>query len=143
MELLKINPNQIEKDTVIGRGAFGVVWKGKFAGGPVAIKEVVTTMNEEKILKEITLLSKINHPNCVRLMGFYKEVNNDSKLFIVTEFIQGGDLRTVLKSNGDLPWKYRIQLAINICSGMAHLHAKNVVHRDLKSHNILVYIFFA
>ena len=141
MELLKINPTQIEKDTEIGRGAFGIVWKGKFAGGPVAIKEVLTTMNEDKILKEITLLSRINHPNCVRLLGFYKEERNDNKLFIVTELIENGDLHDCIfkkYKNHMIPEIVKLKILRDVASGILYLHENDVIHRDLKSDNCLV-----
>ena|SRR3990167_3941883 len=133
------------KDLVsLASGNFGDVYCGLYQNRKVAVKQLLDVDDEKMhkyLTREIQTLKEIQHPNIVEYLGVCKHT---SGLYIVTEFINGGDLRRVLKAtNTDLPWRYRIQLAINICSGMAHLHSKNVVHRDLKSHNILVYFFFS
>jgi len=81
-------------------------------------------------------LCRFSHPNIVQFIGV-TEKNDD--IYIVTEYVAGGNLRQFLKDKKvDLPWELRIQIAIDIASGMAFLHSKNVIHRDLKSKNILV-----
>lgn len=69
-------------------------------------------------------------------MGLCK---HSSGLYIVTEFVPGGDLRHLLKDEiKDVSWKLRIKMALDTATAMTYLHSKNVVHRDLKSHNLLV-----
>lgn len=57
---------------------------------------------------------------------------------IVMEYLSGGSLDRLLQSRSDLPWLVRWQLALDIAKGLSYLHSRGVIHRDLKSLNILL-----
>jgi len=63
---------------------------------------------------------------------------HESGLFIVTEFVAGGDLRKLLKGDAELHWTTRFKIALDICYALCFLHSKHVLHRDLKSKNVLI-----
>jgi serine/threonine protein kinase len=60
-------------------------------------------------------------------------------LFIVTEYISGGDLRKHLKATTDLSWKLRVQIATDCLCALSYLHSKKLMHRDIKSKNVCVF----
>lgn len=81
-------------------------------------------------------MKSLSHNNVLRFIGvLYK----DKKLHLVTEFVAGGTLKRLLHdSNETLPWEQRVSFAKDIASGMAYLHSKSIIHRDLNSSNCLV-----
>jgi serine/threonine protein kinase len=71
-------------------------------------------------------------------MGICKHEND---IYLITEYISGGDLWAILHNKSiELSWETRINFAIDISQAMAFLHAKNIVHRDLKCKNLLVFV---
>eukprot|EP00727_Mastigamoeba_balamuthi_P002678 m51a1_g12407 putative serine threonine kinase (997) ;mRNA; r:699751-704568 len=129
-----IAPNEIETvDEVKDKGSFGVT---------VAIKKFfrqkvdsVTMAEIERQIKEIALLSEIRHPNVLLFMGACMEPHN---MFIVTEWMDMGNLRQVISSGPQLEKQRGIAILTSICSALKYLHLCNIVHRDLKSSNILL-----
>src|SRR5687768_9994093 len=80
----------------IGTGAFGEVWKADLQGTPVAVKKIVGLDKEEVekyIGREIEALTQLSHPNIVQLLGM---AWTEDSLFLVTEFVEGGDLHKLL-----------------------------------------------
>merc|ERR1711981_385484 len=124
----------------IGKGSFGNVYKGDYMGLPIAIKRIHKDMREEEelqrfIQREIAV-SKFSHPNLVQFIGY-----SDTKegLYLVSEWIAGLDLWKHLKRPDKiLPWRLRAKMAYDAACGMAYLHARNIIHRDLKCKNLLV-----
>jgi len=81
-------------------------------------------------------LTGLAHPNIVQLIGLCIETDD---MYIVTEFVGGGDLRSKLKeTNVVIDWPTRLGIARDIALAMNYLHSKGIMHRDLKSHNLLV-----
>lgn len=69
----------------------------------------------------------LRHPNIVQFMGLSK---HQSGLYIVTEFIRGGDMRHLLKDEGrDLSWKMRLKMAVDTAQAITYLHSKGCIHR--------------
>eukprot|EP01091_Cochliopodium_minus_P014486 TRINITY_DN4920_c0_g1_i1.p1 TRINITY_DN4920_c0_g1~~TRINITY_DN4920_c0_g1_i1.p1 ORF type:complete len:517 (-),score=144.86 TRINITY_DN4920_c0_g1_i1:18-1568(-) len=144
---LPVNQYTIKKENLkinecIGSGSFGAVYKGSYLGTEVAIKLIKKEeLRQEEILlrflqREIASL-KFNHPNCVQFIGICDK--DDEDLYLVTEFVAGGDLRKYLKDKDyNLPWKMRIKLSYDAACALAYLHVKGLIHRDLKSKNLLV-----
>jgi len=97
------------------------------------------------IMNEVNLLSQLDHPNVVRCEGFFRDESRKS-LFIVLEYCPGGDLKSVIdahKAQGAGRDRYlddRLiwHLFVQICEGLKHLHEHGIVHRDLKTMNIMV-----
>lgn len=140
----RINAADVSLEKVISRGAFGIVWRGTYHGEHVAVKKIIAErINEHEVhrfVNEITLMAELSHPNIVRFLGMMWTNNYD--LAAVSEYIEGGDLRQKLADPTlRLSWKREKQpLALGIATGLAYLHAQDpiIIHRDLKSRNVLV-----
>lgn len=133
-----IGLEDIEFGEVVGRGAFGEVYKGYYLGTEVAIKKlsIVEEDDELYLQREVSALKSMRHPNIVTFMGAAYEGND---LYIVTEFVTKGALRSVLKNQSvALNWQVRGRIALDIACAMAYLHSKNIIFRDLKSKNVLI-----
>ncbi|KAH7676404.1 Non-specific serine/threonine protein kinase protein, partial [Dioscorea alata] len=97
--------------------------------------------SDEAILsfkKEISVMKRLRHPNILLFMG---AVTSPEHLSIITEFLPRGSLFRILRRNVNrLDWKRRIHIALDVARGMNYLHKCNppVIHRDLKSSNLLV-----
>lgn len=84
----------------------------------------------------MAVLRSLHHCNVLRFIGV---LCKDKKLHLVTEYISGGTLKDLIHDmNEPLPWEQRVNFAKDIASGMSYLHASNIIHRDLNSHNCLV-----
>lgn len=67
------------------------------------------------------------HPNCIQFMG---TTQNDSKYYIVTEYVPNGNLKKWLEERGDqLTWRLRVSFATDIARALAYLHSKSIIHR--------------
>jgi len=123
----------------IGSGSFGTVYKAQHKGDIVAVKEMYFSDNEHiqrLIVREVQTLKTLSHPNILRYMGFCIHVTGT---YLVTEFVDGGDLRTHLKTTSEeLSWPIRISIARDIASAMTYVHEKGIIHRDIKSKNVLL-----
>jgi len=138
--------NYIIKE-ILGKGSFGEVYlaikKGtnqKLAVKKINRKSIESSQNINTMLKEITILSMINHPNIVKFDSWVKSVNN---YYIATEYINGGDLSDCLKKykvkyNTPFPERIVQYLMKQILSALNYLHLNKIVHRDLKLDNIMV-----
>ncbi|CAA7058286.1 unnamed protein product [Microthlaspi erraticum] len=126
----------------IGQGSCGTVYRCLWFGSDVAVKvfskqeypeEVVTSFKQE-----VSFMKKLRHPNVLLFMG---AVASPQHLCIVTEFLPRGSLFRLLQRNtSKLDWRRRIQMALDIARGMNYLHhcSPPIIHRDLKSSNLLV-----
>ncbi|KAL6053527.1 Tyrosine-protein kinase abl1 [Balamuthia mandrillaris] len=124
----------------IGEGAFGEVWKGMWRLSEVAIKKL-HTMDESQLrdfqMEAQTLKCLRPHGNVIRLLGI---VNEEHRPFcIVTEFMKQGDLNSYLTKHKDsIESETMLKWAIDIASGMHHLHSEGITHRDLATRNLLL-----
>eukprot|EP00005_Dracoamoeba_jomungandri_P005534 CAMPEP_0174260794 /NCGR_PEP_ID=MMETSP0439-20130205/10559_1 /TAXON_ID=0 /ORGANISM="Stereomyxa ramosa, Strain Chinc5" /LENGTH=291 /DNA_ID=CAMNT_0015345123 /DNA_START=47 /DNA_END=922 /DNA_ORIENTATION=- len=135
----KIPFEELEFVTMIGKGNFGEVWKGGYLGADVAIKKLFFVDDDfmhKYIEREMDTLTRLNHPNVVQLIGLCIGADD---LFIVTEFVEGGNLRSKLKDESvEMSWPLKVGILRDVALAMNYLHARGIVHRDLKSHNLLV-----
>ncbi|KAL6076117.1 Nucleolar protein NOP5, putative, expressed [Balamuthia mandrillaris] len=135
----KVNYNDLTFDQRIGKGNFGEVYRGTYLGTDVAIKKlffVDDDFMQKYIEREMDTLTGLSHPNIVQLMGLCIETDD---MYIITEFISGGDLRSKLKDTSvEMDWNLRVSIARDVALALNYLHSKNIMHRDLKSHNLLV-----
>ena len=125
--------------TRIGRGGMGDVWRADdlVLNTTVALKFITSTGPEARarILNEVRLARRITHPAVCRVFDFGEA---DDKVFFSMEFVGGEDLATVLKRVGRLPSEKVVEIAHQLCAGLAAAHAQRVLHRDLKPANVLI-----
>ena len=128
----------------VGSGSFGVLYKGEYRGKKVAAKFPSGTHNDNQnqlramreFFQELSVLSKVKHENIVRVVGAMTKM---PRLCIVTEYVDNGPLNNYLLNQGSsLKLSAQVEIACGIARGMAYLHSKNFVHRDLKASNVLL-----
>ncbi|XP_052135046.1 probable serine/threonine-protein kinase SIS8 isoform X1 [Oryza glaberrima] len=126
----------------VGQGSCGTVYHALWYGSDVAVKVFSKyEYSEDMILtfrQEVALMKKLRHPNVILFMGAIASLQ---RLCIVTEFLPRGSLFRLLQKNaGKLDPRRRVHMAIDIARGMNYLHNSSppIVHRDLKSSNLLV-----
>ena len=126
----------------IGNGGMATVYKAKchvlnrFVAIKV-LKEEFTT-DEEFIRRfnvEAQSAAGLTHPNIVSI---YDVGHEDGIYFIVMELIQGKTLKQIINEEGKLPWKWSVNIAIQIASALEAAHRNNIIHRDIKPHNIII-----
>ena len=138
----------LEQD-LIGQGAMGEVYRGLNiqTGQTVAVKvlkpELVSGNPElvERFVREGEALSRLNHPNIVQRFAASSQQNNQTNTtsyYLVMEHITGGSLRDLLESQGRLPVKQVLQIALELSDALSRAHHLNIIHRDLKPANVLL-----
>lgn len=138
--------NNFRKDSLIGQGGFGAVYKGQLesTGQVVAVKQLDKTglQGDKEFLVEVLMLSLLRHPNLVNLIGYCAE--GDQRL-LVYEYMQQGSLEDHLHylapDQKPLDWNTRMTIAAGAAKGLEYLHSEAnppVIYRDLKSSNILL-----
>ncbi|CAK8564756.1 unnamed protein product [Lathyrus sativus] len=136
--------NGFSSESLIGSGGFGEVYKAKMKDGSVvAIKKLihVTGQGDREFMAEMETIGKIKHRNLVPLLGYCKV--GDERL-LVYEYMKYGSLETVLHErtkNSKLAWETRKNIALGSARGLAFLHHScipHIIHRDMKSSNILL-----
>lgn len=134
---------QLHFDKEIGSGAFGKVFLGRWRGGVVAIKTLLdqTIRLDQSELQafqaEAALMARLRpHANVVQFLGVCSQ--SGSPLCIVTEYMKGGSLFDVVRSQQEIDDPTMLQWIKGIAYGMLHLHSENIVHRDLAIRNVLL-----
>jgi len=124
----------------LGEGGFGTVYQGTWQYDEVAIKQLrmtnmsVETLDEFK--SEASIMANLRHP---RIIGFYGiSVDTPGRYSIVMDYMAGGSLYNLLHNQQPLIWGSRYRIALDVTGGLAHLHSKDILHRDLKSLNVLL-----
>jgi tRNA A-37 threonylcarbamoyl transferase component Bud32 len=136
--------NELKIGEPIGHGSFAEVYRGKLFGSDVAVKRsLVKNKNINKVVeefkKEVAIMAQLRHPNIVQFVGSHIELPR--YLYLVTELCPRGDLRAILSDPSiDLSLATKINMAFDTAKGMLYLHSHRpqVIHRDLKSANLLV-----
>ncbi|KAF5198725.1 Serine/threonine-protein kinase EDR1 [Thalictrum thalictroides] len=126
----------------IGLGSYGEVYRGDWHGTEVAVKKFldqdISGDALEEFRSEVRIMKRLRHPNVVLFMGAITRAPN---LSIVTEFLPRGSLyRLIHRPNSQLDERRRLRMALDVARGMNYLHNSTpvIVHRDLKSPNLLV-----
>ena len=126
----------------IGGGGMALVYKAKcrLLNRFVAIKILRTefTKDEEfvkRFIFEAQSAASLSHPNIVSVydVGHKKGIH-----YIVMEYIDGITLKEYIKRKAPLKWKEAVNISIQICSALDHAHKNNIIHRDIKPHNIMM-----
>ncbi|KAK9691081.1 hypothetical protein RND81_09G174700 [Saponaria officinalis] len=133
------------EENVIGEGGYGVVYKGFLEDGSiVAVKNLLNNKGQaEKEFKvEVEAIGKVRHKNLVGLLGYCAD---GVQRMLVYEFVDNGNLEQWLHGDvgpvSPLTWDVRMKIAVGTAKGLAYLHEglePKVVHRDVKSSNILL-----
>jgi len=125
----------------IGKGLTGNVFKGVLASSneEVAVKvihnEKLTPIEQESFRREVFVLSVLNHPSLLKFCGY----TEDPPYYIITEYMPNGDLFNRLHSKPNIITPtMRSIIALDVARGVEYLHSKSIIHRDLKSLNILL-----
>ncbi|KYQ94307.1 RasGEF domain-containing protein [Tieghemostelium lacteum] len=156
----KFDIKEIKLNKEVGRGAFGIVYEAEWKGEPIALKMLLPSTGDESTIgltddpdqkledrlkvfrefrHEVYSMSRLNHPSIMKITGFCIQ-----PLSMALEYIRYGSLYSFLSNNThEVNWGLRLQIASEIAKGMQHLHSHNppVIHRDLKSPNILLNSF--
>ncbi|OAY59754.1 receptor-like kinase TMK4 [Manihot esculenta] len=148
IEVLRQVTNNFSENNIIGRGGFGVVYRGELHDGTkIAVKRMEATVMGTKGMNEfqaeIAVLSKVRHRHLVALLGYC--VNGNERL-LVYEFMPRGTLGDHLfdwqvHGYAPLTWKQRVTIALDVARGVEYLHSlaqQSFIHRDLKPSNILL-----
>ncbi|CAI9108900.1 OLC1v1008606C2 [Oldenlandia corymbosa var. corymbosa] len=138
------NSSKWKKGKLLGRGTFGHVYVGFNSenGQMCAIKEVRVFSDDQsskeslkQLNQEIMLLSQLSHPNIVQYLG--SDLGEET-LSVYLEYVSGGSIHKLLQEYGPFREPVIQNYARQILSGLAYLHGRNTVHRDIKGANILV-----
>ncbi|XP_074692741.1 RAF proto-oncogene serine/threonine-protein kinase isoform X5 [Strix aluco] len=135
----EIEASEVMLSTRIGSGSFGTVYKGKWHGDvAVKILKVVDPTPEQfqAFRNEVAVLRKTRHVNILLFMGYMTKDN----LAIVTQWCEGSSLYKHLHVQETKFQMFQlIDIARQTAQGMDYLHAKNIIHRDMKSNNIFLH----
>ncbi|KAG7645675.1 Protein kinase domain [Arabidopsis thaliana x Arabidopsis arenosa] len=142
---LEIATNRFSKENVIGEGGYGVVYRGELVNGSlVAVKKILNHLGqaEKEFRVEVDAIGHVRHKNLVRLLGYCIEGTNR---ILVYEYMNNGNLEEwlhgAMKHHGYLTWEARMKVLTGTSKALAYLHEAiepKVVHRDIKSSNILI-----
>ncbi|GMK53647.1 hypothetical protein CspeluHIS016_0102330 [Cutaneotrichosporon spelunceum] len=126
----------------VGQGASGMVFVAKTlaTGKKVAIKQMDLAQQPRKelIVNEIIVMKESQHPNVVNFLEAFLVKN--SELWVVMEYMEGGALTDVIENN-KLAEDQIASICLETCRGLQHLHSRSIIHRDIKSDNLLMNAF--
>ncbi|KAK6918183.1 Serine-threonine/tyrosine-protein kinase, catalytic domain [Dillenia turbinata] len=148
---IRFSPQQLSEFThdyvtLLGSGAFGVVFKGEFPNGvPIAVKVLTSSLEDnrvqEQFIAEVSTIGRTYHNNLVRLYGFCF----DSAIkALVYEYMENGSLDRLLfgqEGNQSIEWTKLHEIAIGTAKGIAYLHEEceqRIIHYDIKPGNVLI-----
>ncbi|KAL8268428.1 hypothetical protein R6Q59_002226 [Mikania micrantha] len=141
---IKAATNDFSEDNRLGQGGFGAVYKGKLIDGhEIAVKRLARNSQQGDIefKNEILLVSKLQHRNLVRLLGFSIERN---ERLLIYEFVPNASLDRFIfdpTNNALLDWEMRYNIIKGIAKGLLYLHEDSrlrIIHRDMKASNVLL-----
>ncbi|NTW04934.1 MAG: Stk1 family PASTA domain-containing Ser/Thr kinase [Peptococcaceae bacterium] len=134
--------NRYEIVEQLGGGGMAIVFKGKdiILNRWVTIKLLRSeyTSDEEfvrRFRREAQSVASLSHPNIVSIYDVGME---DNLHYLVMEYVDGEDLRSIIKKEGYIQEERAARIVIQICDALEHAHENNIVHRDVKPHNILI-----
>lgn len=144
------DPNVLySKIKKVGQGASGSVYVARVnadiksgngelkAGSKVAIKQmdIAHQPRRELIVNEILVMKESHHPNIVNFLDAY--LSKSSELWVIMEYMEGGALTDIIDNN-TLTEDQIAAISLETCKGLQHLHQQKIIHRDIKSDNVLL-----
>jgi len=145
--VLEIEQSALAVGELLHRGMFSSVYRARWRGSDVAVKVLRTdssTRTRDALASELEVLSMLHHPRILTLMAICRDLQSfEGAVGLVMELMVGGSLYQVLHGGASHPQRpttdsRRLKLALDIADGMRFLHHSRVVHRDLKSGNVLL-----
>ena len=145
--LLNVDASKIDYGAALGQGAFGQVRAADYEGQRVAIKAQDVTVDSEDfeyLVREMKIMVELKHPNILQLIAAAKEdLGNDRERYLLLmEICEIGDLRKLstrrIRENKPLTWFQVTFIMLGAARGIDHLHSNGVLHRDIKTENLLI-----
>ena len=138
-----IDLSRLTLGPAFAQGAFGRLYKGTYNSKDVGVKILERPPNnplraqmlENQFSKEVAMLASLKHENVVQFVGYCRK---PLVWCIVTEYAKGGSLGAFLVKRRAISLRLSMKYALEIARGMAYLHSFGVIHRDLKSDNLLM-----
>jgi len=126
----------------IGKGGMGSVYLARDCvfSETVAVKVLRADLSQRpemirRFRTELTLAQKVKHPNVCRI---HSSGEDAGRLYIVMDYVEGNDLKTLLREKGGLPTARAFDVAIQLADGLQAVHDAGIVHRDIKSLNVMM-----
>ncbi len=139
MNQQRLGPYELQ--SVLGRGGMGTVYRAvdSNSGQTVAVKALAPTLSLDEHFRlrfesEIATMTKMDHPNIVRILGYGQDEGN---LFFAMEIVEGKSLFALQKDGVLFDWRQVLQISLNVCAGLQHAHNRGIIHRDLKPGNLV------
>ncbi len=131
---------------LLGKGGMGEVYRADDLklGHPVALKFLTEKLSQDKAMlarfhSEVSLAHRVTHPNVCRVHDIGEVTTSTGKLhFLSMEYVDGEDLSSLLRRIGRLPADKAVEIANQLCAGLAAAHEAGVLHRDLKPANVML-----
>nr|AFC37605.1 serine threonine protein kinase [Piper colubrinum] len=139
-DVWEIDVRKLKFENKVASGSYGDLYHGTYCSQDVAIKvlkpERINLDMQREFAQEVYIMRKVRHKNVVQFIG---ACTKPPSLCIVTEFMSGGSLYDVLhKKKGVFKLPTLLKVALDVSKGMNYLHQNNIVHRDLKTANLLM-----
>jgi tetratricopeptide (TPR) repeat protein len=134
-------PQRYRIDRELGRGGMGIVYKATdlVLDRPVALKVLPDGLRDNpqalrNFVREAKAAAKLNHPNIVTV---YDAGEQDGRTFIAMEYVDGTTLKAIVKQRGPLAPRAIVHVLAQVCEGLHYAHAQKIVHRDIKTANLM------
>ncbi|KAG7396946.1 hypothetical protein PHYBOEH_001513 [Phytophthora boehmeriae] len=143
--LFAVDPPAVKIGREIGKGAFSVVYAGDYQGQHVAVKcqpKDAEGNIPAFVLREVQVLRQLRHPRLLQFAGAADNVRT-KQVWILSEYLNNGDVDLLLKAirsgkKSHVGWHRMVRIALDAAQGIEFLQKRHIVHRDIKSSNILL-----
>jgi len=138
----ELTEKQLVFNEKIASGAFGLLYRGSYCGQEVAIKVLKSNVADgpvsdtlREFAQELNILRRVHHKNILQLIG---ALTKGKTLCLVTEFMHGGNLLQYVQEHAPLKLGDIVRYSLGVAMGLDYLHKINIVHRDIKTANMLL-----